>query len=311
MKNLASKAPTPHQLELLLSLASADSIASAGARLGMTASATSHALKALESSLGAALIDRNARGVVLSYAGEQILPHVRDMFAARHLVQSTAAACAGLQTGKLRLGSFGPSSSLTLLPPLLERFRKRHPGVEVFVSEKADAEVEQDLLARRIEIGVVTLPRPQFDTYPLATDELVAVLPEGHALAANAAVSVQQIAEYALILTHAGSQELITRLFARADLVPKISHELSQLLSILEFVARGNGLSIVASLALPKQYPGVVYRTLTPRASRRVGLACLNERRLSPAAQALWHQSKKMGPVSTPGEARHRPPSST
>ncbi len=302
MKSLNSKAPTLHQLELLLTLASSEGIAGAGARLGMTPSATSHALKALESTLGTSLIDRNATGVALTYAGEQILPHVRDVFAALQLVQTTAAASAGLKTGKLRLGSFGASSSLKLLPPLLESFRQRYPGIEVFVSEKPDSEVEQDLIERRIEIGVVTLPKPQFDTHLLAIDEMVVVLPENHELASASAVSLSQIAAHPLVLTHAGSQGLIARLFERGSRRPNVAHEMSQLLSILEFVARGNGISILASLALPAHYPGVIYRALSPRASRRVGLACLNEDRLSPAALALWSQAKKMGklPTSSP-----------
>lgn len=265
----------------------------------MTASATSHALKALETALGTGLIERNAPGVSLSYAGRQILPHVRDMFAALHLAQAKAAASAGLRSGILRLGSLGASSSLKLLPPLLDSFRTRYPGIDVFVCEKPDAQVELDLVERRIEIGVVTLPRPQFDTHLLAIDELVAVVPQMHALAERPSVSLQQISRYPLVLTHAGSQGLIARLFERADIRPNVTHELSQLLSILEFVARGHGVSIVALLALPGTWPGVTYRALMPRASRRIGLACLNESRLSPTAQALWQQAKAL--KSLPG----------
>jgi DNA-binding transcriptional LysR family regulator len=260
----------------------------------MTPSATSHALRALESALGAAVVDRNAPGVALTDTGRLILPHVRDVFAALQLVRNIAAASAGLKIGTLRLGSLGASASLRLLPPLLESFRRRHPGVEVFVVEKPDAEVEQDLKERRIEIGVIALPKPHFDTQHLASDELVAVLPERHPLAASTAVTLPALAHYPLVLTHAGSQDLIARMFAAAGLRPNVTHELSQLLSILEFVARGQGVSIVASLALPASHRGVVYRALSPRAARPLGLACLNANRLSPAASALWRQAKAL-----------------
>lgn len=295
MPDLTQQTPTLRQLELFLSLAASDGIAAAGARLGMTPSATSHALRALESVLGAAVVDRNGTHLTLTHAGQLILPHVRDVFTALHLVQTTAAASAGLKTGKLRIGSFGPSSSLNLLPPLLETFRARYPGIEVYVTEKRDADIEQDLIEKRIEIGVVTLPKAQFDTHPLAIDEFVAVLPEHHPLAASQTVSLRDLAMHPLVLTHAGSQDLISRLFDRAGIKPTVTHELSQLLSLLEFVARGQGVSIIAGLAAPARYEGVVYRSLTPRASRRIGLACLNESRLSPAAQAFWQQAKKQG----------------
>ncbi|MCE7004177.1 LysR family transcriptional regulator substrate-binding protein [Kibdelosporangium philippinense] len=81
-------------------------------------------------------------------------------------------------------------------------------------------------------------------------------------------------------------------MFAMAGIQPRVTHELQQIISILEFVALGHGVTIVASLALPDQHEGVVYRRITPRFSRRVGLACLNERRLSPGAAALWAQAR-------------------
>lgn len=289
---LGPDSPTLRQLELLLALASADGIASAGAKIGMTPSATSHALRALETTLGVQLIDRNAPRVELTHAGQQVLPHVRDLFAALHLIQATASASVGLKSGVLKIGSFGLSSSLRLLPPLLGQFRRLYPGIDLRVFEKADAEIEQDLIERRLEIGVVTLPKPEFDTVAIALDELVAVVPVGHELAGVDTVDAHQLARHPFILTHAGSQGLVARMFSRAEVAPTVRHELSQMLSILDFVARGEGVSVVASLALPEQYVGVAYKPIRPATSRRVGLACLNESRLSPAAAAFWKQAR-------------------
>jgi DNA-binding transcriptional LysR family regulator len=286
--------PSLRQLELLLALSTAEGIASAGARVGMTPSATSHALRALESTLGTALVDRHASGVELSHAGKQILPHVRDVFGALRIIQATAQASAGLHTGLLRVGSFGASSSLRVLPPLLDAFRARYPGVEVVVVERLGAEVEQDILERRIEIGVVELPKTQFNTLPIAVDELIAVLPEKHKLADLDVIDLRDLAQHPFILTHAGSQALVARMFARANIKPKVAHELSQVISIIEFVALGHGVSVVASLAVPRTHPGVVYRRLVPTSSRHIGLACLNERRLSPAAAALWEHARAL-----------------
>lgn len=287
--------PTLRQLELLLALPGASSIAAAGARLGMSASATSHALRALERGLGCEVVDRLAPGVVLTDAGERALPAAHDVFASLQQVAAHAAASRGLKTGRLRIGSIGTSTSLRLLPPLLDRFRQRYPGVDVHVAERADAEVEQDLIGRRIDIGVVTLPQPAFDTLSLATDEMVAILPEGHPLARDKTVAVRDLARYPLVLTQAGSQEMVMRMFERAGVLPTIAHELSQVISILEFVARGNGVSVLASLAIPVRQPGVVFLPITPRTTRRVALACLDERRLSPAAAAFWKIAQPVG----------------
>lgn len=288
----APGAPTLRQLELLVALADAPSIAAAGTRIGMSASATSHALRALETGVGCELVDRMAAGVALTHAGELALAHAREVFVALQLVQDVGAASAGLRTGVLRIGSIGPSTSLHLLPPLLEKFRTRYPGVDVHVTERADADIEHDLVERRVEIAVVRLPQPSLDTLALATDELVAVLPRNHPLARRAAVDVKELAEYPLILTQAGSQDMVLRMFERAGVRPKIAHELFQVASILAFVTHGNGVSVLASSTIPEPGPELAVRPITPRVARRIALACLDATRLSPAARAFWQLAR-------------------
>ncbi len=288
--------PTLRQLELLVSLPGASSIAAAGAKIGMSASATSHALRALEANLGCEVVDRMAAGAVLTHAGELALAHARDVFASLQQMKSVAAASAGLHTGLLRIGSIGPSTSLRLLPPLLEKFRRRYPGVEVHVTERADQAIVQDIVERKVEIGVVRLPQPTLDTVALATDELVAVLPEDHPLARKASVSAADLAAYPLILTQAGSQDMVMAMFERAGVQPKVAHELFQIVSILEFVAHGNGLSVLASLTVPQPRPGLAFRPMAPRVARRVAIACLDATRLSPAGRAFWELARREAP---------------
>lgn len=285
--------PTLRQLELLLALVSSDGIAGAGAKLGMSPSATSHALRALETALGTELVDRNASGVVLTYTGEHVLPHVRDVFASLQLVQATALAGAELKTGLLRLGSFGASATIRVLPPLLERFKARYPGVDIVVTEKPDEQTSRDLIERRLELAAVTLPKPDFDSQILAIDELVAVLPSGHPLAKLDTVPLKELTVDPFILTRAGSQALVTKLFSKNGLRPRVTYELLQLMSILELVASGKGISVLAKLALPDRYDGTVFRPLAPGTSRRIGLVCLNESRLSPVARAFWQETRR------------------
>ncbi|KHK50128.1 LysR family transcriptional regulator [Ralstonia sp. A12] len=285
--------PTLRQLQLLLALTSSDGIASAGSKLGMSPSSTSHALRALEKALGTELIDRNASGVALTYTGEHVLPHVRDIFASLQLVQATALAGAELKTGLLRMGSFGASATIRVLPPLIERFKARYPGVDIVVTEKPDEQTSRDLIERRLEIAAVTLPKSDFDTQTLAVDELVAVLPSGHPLAKLETVPLKELTADPFILTRAGSQVLVTKLFSRHGLRPNVAYELLQLMSILELVAAGKGISVLAKLALPDRYPGTVFRPLSPGTSRRIGLVCLNENRLSPVAHAFWQEARR------------------
>ena len=127
---------------------------------------------------------------------------------------------------------------------------------------------------------------------------MVAVLPTQHPLARGKTVAIKDLAEYPLVLTQAGSQDMVMDMFERAGVRPKVAHELSQVISILEFVARGNGVSVLAAFSVPEQRAGLVFRPITPRTSRRVALACLDSARLSPAAHAFWELARREPPVT-------------
>jgi len=288
---------TLRQLELLVSMADHGGITSGGARIGMSQSSTSHTLSALERELNAAVVDRQSREFHLTGMGSRVLARARDVFAALAAIEQEGRAAAGAKCGILRLGSFGASSSVHLLPTLIEQFRASHPDIEIFVREGTDAAVEQWIREGGVDLGVVRLPLDDLDTLHIASDELVAVLPAGHALAAQPVVTMRELVHYPFILTHAGSQDMIKQEFRRCGIRPRICHDLAQMHSIMEFVARGEGVSVVVRLAAPEQYPGVVLRPLQPMVSRKIGLACRATDKLSPAAQAFWKMAARKLPI--------------
>ncbi len=286
---------TLRQLELLIAISDSGGIASGGSRIGMSASATSHALRALESQLGTPVAQRDGKQFTLTPTGSRVLQHARDIFTSLRTIEQEGKSAADLRSGVLRIGSFGASASIRLLPALIESFGSRYPGVEVFVIEDLDDKVEQQLVEGHIDLGIIALPKPRFDTLSMAVDELVAVLPRDHALAQQERVALSDLVRFNFILTHAGSQGLVRKLFDRAGLAPKVTHQLSQLWSIFDFVGRGQGVSMIASLACPEpeHFPQVVIRPITPRAQRHVGLACRDEARLSLPAKAFWRIARE------------------
>jgi DNA-binding transcriptional LysR family regulator len=165
------------------------------------------------------------------------------------------------------------------------------------VDEGPDRQVVEWLLERRIDVGFVVLPDERFDTYPLVDDQMVALLPPGHALAEQPTVTLKDLCGDPFILTAAGSGELVSGLFQTAKLAPNISSRNGQLLSTLEAVARGDGVSIVAELALPtaeRYRAGFTVHTLQPAVTRSVALAVLDERLASPAALAFIQCAAKL-----------------
>ncbi|OLF53655.1 LysR family transcriptional regulator [Pseudomonas chlororaphis] len=286
---------TLSQLQIFSQVAELRGFTSAASRLGISQSAVSHALKALEQELGVELIRRHQSLVELTDIGQQLLLRARAILGLAATMEQEAADARGMKRGTLRIGSFGPTSSMRLLPAILQRYRQDHPGIEVHIDEGPDRQVLQWLEERRIDIGFVVLPQERFDCFALVEDQMVALIPSQHALADKDSLRLAELCDAPFILSEAGSSELVSRLFLAARLSPNIRYRSAQLLSTLETVARGDALSLVAQLSLPEaDDPRYRIKPLSPPATRQVGLAVLDRRQSSPATLAFIEQALKL-----------------
>ncbi|MCO8312505.1 LysR family transcriptional regulator [Pseudomonas mandelii] len=276
------------QLEIFSLVAELRGFTAAANRLEISQSAVSHALKSLEQELGVELLRRHQSQVELSDIGQQLLLRARAMLGLANTLRQEAADARGMKRGTLRIGSFGPTSSIKLLPRILQHYRAAHPGIEVHIDEGPDRQVIQWLEERRIDIGFVVLPQERFDTFRLIEDQMVALLPADHALAGRDSLSLNDLCHDPFVLTEAGSSELVSRLFNAARLTPNIRYRCSQLISTLDTVGRGDALTVVAEGSLPDDNDNrYVKKPLLPPISRQVGLAVLDQRQSSPATLAF------------------------
>ncbi|MBK5529245.1 LysR family transcriptional regulator [Pseudomonas sp. TH06] len=283
------------QLEIFSLVAELRGFTLAAHRLGISQSAVSHAMKSLEQELGVELLRRHQSQVELSDIGEQLLLRARAMLGLANTLRQEAADARGMKSGTLRIGSFGPTSSIKLLPGIVRRYREAHPGIEVHVDEGPDRQVMQWLEERRIDVGFVVLPEERFDTFALIEDQMVALLPIAHPLAMRTELSLKELCADPFILTEAGSSELVSRLFNAARLQPNIRYRCSQLLSTLDTVSRGDAITVVAEGSLPDSpHRGYVAIPLSPGVRRQIGLAVLDQRQASPATLAFIDMATRM-----------------
>lgn len=286
------------QLEIFSIVAELGSFTAAGQRLAISQSAVSHALKQLETEWQVTLLSRGPSGIEVTEVGRGLLVRVRELLGIAQAIGQEVEAVRGLHRGVLRIGSFGTSSSLFLLPQILTQFRRTYPGIDVYVDEGEDGEVGQWLIERRVDVGFVVLPDDRFDTVPLVEDQFVALIPSAHPLAAKKAVTLSEVGEMPFIMTLAGSTSSVRRLFEQARIQPSVKQRYTQIVSIIKMVESGAGASIVADLALPEQVlalcPGAVKKPLTPRVKRAVGLAVLDRKNVSPATESFLKMAKRV-----------------
>ncbi|MDI2132429.1 LysR family transcriptional regulator [Yinghuangia seranimata] len=295
------------QLRALRAVHEAGSVTGAADLIGVTQSAVSHALTALESELGLRLVIRERSGCRLTEVGRRLMPHAVE--ALRHVDRfaEEATAAAGLVTGRLHLGAF--PSACRLLPPLIRSFRKLYPAVEVVLLEGTDEEVNEWISRRVVELGVVTGPRPDLCMVPLAEDELVAVLPVEHPLATEPDVELAELADDPFLVSSGGCEPMIRSLYHQAGVAFEPVHRIHEMSTLLAMVRENLGVSVVPSLALRDADDGTVALPLRPPAPRTLLLATPSAADLSPAGAAFLDVVEAtFGPRSGPQSRAHHPP---
>ncbi|UFW91726.1 LysR family transcriptional regulator (plasmid) [Bradyrhizobium barranii] len=162
-----------------LALAKHRSFRRAGLELGVSASALSHSLKALEARLGVRLFNRTSRSVTLTSAGEELQAALAAPFDAIGTAIEALNRYRDEPTGRIRLNVLEHASSL-LLALVLPVFVERYPGIEIdvavsnhlidVVAQGADAgiryggTVPEDMVAQRLsgEICWVVVGSPAY-----------------------------------------------------------------------------------------------------------------------------------------------------
>ena len=242
------------QLESFREVVREGSFTAAAKKLHMTQPAVSLHIKALESELGARLLDRDGRGVRLTAAGKALLESADAALA--HL-QEAARRIAEIQAperGTVVLAC-GDTVALHLLPPVLTRFRKEHPQAEVHVTNHGSKAIVEMVLGREADLGIITRP-PYLDaalwSRILIEDALVLALPPRHPLTERKRVSLKALNEEPAVLLAkpAETRYLIDRGLRDAGVELTVVMESGNLEVVKAYVANGLGLSIVPEIAL-------------------------------------------------------------
>lgn len=118
------------ELTVFIAIAEQRSFRAAARVLGMSPSASSHAIRSLEAKLSARLFNRTTRSVALTAAGEQLLHRVRPVMADLQDAMDEAASAQNRPTGTIRI-SASETAALPLLRHVLPGFLDRYPDVRV------------------------------------------------------------------------------------------------------------------------------------------------------------------------------------
>ena len=283
-------------MRVLREVAARGSFSAAAEALSFTQSAVSQQVAALERETGATLVERGARGIRLTEAGEALVRHTDAVLARLEDAEEELKAIAGLRGGRLRMAAF-QSAGATLVPRAVAAFHERHPEVELSMVEGEPSETIPLLKTGEIDIAfafdIPARPEPRdpaVEYVTLVEDPFDLVLPRGHRLAGRRRFGLSELAEEWFV-TPTGRYQCYTvveRACVEAGFEMKVAFETDENMAAQAFVATGVGVSVMPRLALEPLHPGVVVRSLGREAPLRlVQAARLAEGYCSPASEAM------------------------
>lgn len=258
------------QIRCFLSVAELQSFSAAARRHFITQPAVSQRLKALETSLGARLVERRGRRITLTEAGRLFQRRGLEALAALERGAGEVGETLGLQRGRLSIGAID-AAGVHLLPGPLKTFHRRWPGVEVDVQVAPSGTLLDLLQAGRLDLAVVVLPvtRTGLNVRHLEDEDLVLVLPPGQ----PATRAARALETFPLIAYPRGSvtRGLIDRELAGRGLTPRVAMELGYPEAIRGLVEAGLGAAILPERVVARGRTGLT-RVAGFRLRRGLGL---------------------------------------
>jgi DNA-binding transcriptional LysR family regulator len=237
------------QLRAFCVLARTCSFTETGRELHLTPSSISHAMKALERDVGCRLLERAAKGVLLTQAGEQLLHHASRILKEMDHARGSLKQLGQWGRGRLRLGA-STTACQHFLPPVLRELKQQFPKHSVSVEPGDTPSLVTALLRHRIDLALAPQPDPdpQLEYRRLFVDELMFLVGPRHPWALRRRVERSDIPRqnYILYSKQSVTFKLIESYFQREHMVLNTVMELGSMDATRELVKLGLGVSIVA-----------------------------------------------------------------
>jgi DNA-binding transcriptional LysR family regulator len=194
------------QLRTFVAVAELRHFARAADLCNLSQPAVSHQIALLEDELGTRLLNRTARRVSLTVAGEVLLEEARRILGAVDRAHERMQEVARGAIGRIRLGAT-PTPGLYVLPALLAEYRARHATYDLTLEIGPAHTLVERVAANDLDMAVIAGPLPagELRARTGARDELVAIAPAHHALARARHIKPRQLEPETWVLREEGS----------------------------------------------------------------------------------------------------------
>lgn len=283
------------------------SFSAAARRLSLSQPAVSLQIRQLEKRLGTPLIERVRRRAKPTAAGVELLAHAKRIDTAVASALESVERYATGAMGRVRLAT-GATACIFLLPPVLRKLRRAHPGLEIIVSTGNTADVVRAVDENTVDLGLVTMPASgrMLEITPIVDDEFVAIAPPGMELPKRITPAALTGLPVLLFEPGGNTRRIADGWLARAGVGLKPVMALGSVEAIKELVRAGLGCSVLPGMAVggSADRRGLVVGCLSPRLHRRLALVIRSDK---PLHRGLRETVKALKEISNIGGKRPMP----
>jgi DNA-binding transcriptional LysR family regulator len=253
------------RLMLIRDLAEHGTLSAVSELHGITSSAVSQQLRALEQEVGSTLLRREGRVLRLTYAGQVLVRQASKVLRALDEAESAIAATQDETAGTLTLIGFR-TALMALAGPLLTRLRDRNPEVKLRLITAIKKPALKSLRAQEADLAITYYYSFRSQALPvgvesefLASDPLVLLAPPDlHAGIEKNGLRTLAEADWIAAGEDAPSIDSLLYNCRMAGFTPQIAHRIDSFPDMARIVEAGAGVTIVPRLAVPPELSHLV-----------------------------------------------------
>jgi len=281
-----------HPLRVFLTVAAERSFSRAAEKLLRTQPAVSLAIQRLEAEMGEKLIDRSAKDLLLTDAGQIVLDYARRFENLQGDLENAMAELRDKSSGRLTIGA-NESSTLYLLDHI-ERYRALYPKIQVQVRRSQSSKIPTQIVDGELELGLLTYD-PEDEriiSRVIYSDHLSFIVSPKHRLAKRDQVAIKELGGETFIAHNVVSpyRAHVIREFQRHKVPLNTDVEMPTIESIRKMVERNGGVAFLPRMCVEQEIRHGLVREIKVKQlaiERKILLVYPARRALSHAAQAF------------------------
>jgi DNA-binding transcriptional LysR family regulator len=262
----------------------------AAAALNLSQPALSRRIQALETAVGAPLLERTTRRVAATAIGRSVEPLARRLIEEFEESIESLTGTGSRRSAQVTLACV-PTAAFYFLPRVIERFNKQYPHIRFRILDLSANEALESVARGEAEFGINLTggSHPDLTFTPLIDDPFVLACRRDHPLSKRRHLAWKDLEGHAVVgvSRNSGNRTILDSALARAKVRVEFFYEVNHLTTSLGLVERGLGISVLPKLATPPSgHPTIVTKPINgPEVKRTIGIIERRTARLSPAAR--------------------------